>query len=110
MSVDLITSAGHEVDPLAVEQRLLVHPAVLDAVVVGRPDALRGEIVKAFVVLRPGIVADESIDSELMRFVELRLPLHAAPREIEFISVLPVNRAGEVDRLALGAGRSKGVL
>jgi len=45
-----------------------------------------------------------------MRFVELQLPLHAAPREIEFISVLPLNRAGEVDRLALGAGRSKGVL
>jgi acetyl-CoA synthetase len=110
MSVDLIRSAGHEVDPLAVEQRLLEHPAVLEAAVVGRPDAVRGEMVKAFVVLRPGTPADESIENALALFMESRVPLHALPREIEFVERLPRNHIGEVERELLRTAVRKGVL
>lgn len=110
MSVPVIRSAGHEVDPLAVEQRLAEHPAVLDAVVVGKPDALRGEMVKAYVVLRFRTATPEATESELTRFVELRLPFHAAPREIEFVDALPRNAAGEVERERLRVYAPRGVL
>jgi acetyl-CoA synthetase len=110
MAVELIISAGHQIDPLAVEQRLLEHPAVLDALAVGRPDALRGEIVKAFILLRKANRGNERMETELVRFVQKRLPLHAVPREIEFIELIPRNPAGEVERGLLRAGLRKGAL
>lgn len=108
--IALITCAGHQVDPVAVEHRLMEHWAVLESVVVGMPDALRGECVKAFVVLKPGAHADERLESELARFVEAGLSLHASPRQVEFIESLPRSAAGEIERAGLHPGTPKGVL
>jgi len=109
-SIEQITCAGHEVDPVAVEHCLMQHRAVLEAIVVGIPDALRGECVKAFVVLKPGAHADEGLESELARFVEAGLSVHASPREVEFIEKLPRSAAGGVERARLRSGTPRGVL
>jgi acetyl-CoA synthetase len=98
---DMIKSAGYRIGPFEVESALLKHPAVAEAAVVGKPDELRGEIVKAFVVLRPGTSGNEALSKELALFVKETVGGHQTPRAIEFINALPKTETGKIQRFAL---------
>ena len=98
---DMIKSAGYRIGPFEVESALLKHPAVAEAAVVGKPDELRGEIVKAFVVLRPGISGNDELSQELTLFVKEAVGGHQAPRAIEFVDGLPKTETGKIQRFAL---------
>ncbi len=102
-SSDIIKTSGQMVGPFEVERLLLSHPFVADAGVIGKPDPLTGEIVKAFVVLKPGIGPDASVARELIAFARRRLGAAIAPREIGFLDAIPKNRAGKVMRRLLKA-------
>ncbi|MEY8837676.1 AMP-dependent synthetase, partial [Cribrihabitans sp. XS_ASV171] len=95
---DVITSAGYRIGPAEIEDCLLTHPAVATVGVVGKPDLLRTEIVKAYVVLKPGAQAEAE---ELADWVKDRLAGHSYPREIEFLDALPMTVTGKVIRKEL---------
>nr|WP_040681287.1 acetate--CoA ligase [Paenisporosarcina sp. TG20] len=88
-SDDMINSSGERIGPFEVESKLLEHEAVAEAGVIGKPDALRGEIVKAFIVLKKGFVNSPSLIEDIRKFVRYKLAAHAAPREIEVLEELP---------------------
>ena len=98
---DVITSSGYRIGPFDVESALIEHPAVIETAVIGKPDAERTEIVKAFVVLRPGIEPSDTLAEELRSHVKRRLSAHAYPREIEFIDQLPKTPSGKIQRFIL---------
>jgi acetyl-CoA synthetase len=98
---DVITSAGYRIGPGEVEECLTRHPAVAMAAVIGVPDPVRTERVKAFVVLRPGHEPGEVLAIEIQDFVRTRLAAHEYPREIAFVPSLPVTATGKVMRRAL---------
>ncbi len=100
---DVITSAGYRIGPGEIEDSLLKHPAVLQAAVIGKPDQLRGEIVKAFVVLTDGFAASPELAGEIQQSVRQRLSAHEYPREVEFIDSLPMTTTGKVRRIDLRA-------
>ncbi|MEK7142634.1 MAG: acetate--CoA ligase [Patescibacteria group bacterium] len=100
---DVIKTAGERVGPFEVESALIEHPAVAEAGVIGKPDPERGEIIKAFCVLKPGKIAEESLKEELSQFVKKHLAGHAYPREIEFVKSLPKTRSGKIMRRVLRA-------
>jgi acetyl-CoA synthetase len=102
-SDDVIKSAGHLIGPFEVESALMEHPAVAEAGVIGRPDAVAGAIVKAFVSLRPEYTADEELRRELLAFARRRLGPAVTPREIAFEPDLPKTRSGKVMRRLLRA-------
>lgn len=104
---DVITSAGYRIGPGEIEDSLLKHPAVLQAAVIGKPDELRGEIVKAFVVLTDGCTASPELASEIQQSVRRRLSAHEYPREVEFIDSLPMTTTGKVRRIDLRAREQK---
>jgi acetyl-CoA synthetase len=98
---DIINSSGYRIGPFEVESALVGHPAVAEAAVVGKPDPLRGEVVKAFVVLRPGYAATADLGTELGQFVKTRLAAHLYPREIVFVDQLPKTPSGKVQHYLL---------
>ena len=100
---DIIKTAGHMVGPFEVESSLMEHPAVAEAGVIGKPDAMIGELVKAFVVLKPGHEAGETLRQELIGFGRTRLGSAVAPRELDFIDNLPKTRSGKIMRRLLKA-------
>ena len=100
---DVISSAGYRIGPGEIEDSLLRHPAVLQAAVIGKPDELRGQIVKAFVVLTAGHEASPELAAEIQRSVRERLSAREYPREIEFIDELPMTTTGKVRRIELRA-------
>lgn len=106
---DVIKTSGERVGPFEVESALVEHPAVVEAGVIGKPDPVRGEIIKAFVVLKNQNVnikmenGGEKLKMELMEFVKKHLAGHAYPREIEFIDKLPKTRSGKIMRRILKA-------
>jgi acetyl-CoA synthetase len=100
---DIISSGGYRIGPGEVETCLARHPAVALAAVVGAPDPIRGQIVKAFVVLADGREASPALADELRAFVKGRLAAHEYPRAIEFIDALPMTTTGKVQRSALRA-------
>jgi acetyl-CoA synthetase len=100
---DVISSAGYRIGPGEIEDSLLKHPAVLQAAVIGKPDELRGQIVKAFVVLSPGHDATPELAREIQQSVRERLSAHEYPREVEFIDSLPMTTTGKVRRIDLRA-------
>lgn len=100
---DVIMTAGERVGPFEVESKLVEHPAVAEAGVIGKPDPLRGEIIKAFVALRQGFTASDELKEEIRNFVKNGLAAHAAPREIEFKDKLPKTRSGKIMRRVLKA-------
>jgi acetyl-CoA synthetase len=100
---DVIKTAGERVGPFEVESALVEHPSVVEAGVIGKPDELRGEIIKAFVVLKPGIEGSDQLKEELQQHVKKQLAGHAYPREIEFIDKLPKTRSGKIMRRILKA-------
>jgi acetyl-CoA synthetase len=100
---DVIKSAGHLIGPFEVESALLEHPAVAEAGVIGKPDPTVGEVVKAFVVVRPGHAADEALRRALLAHARTRLGAAIAPREIAFCDHLPLTRSGKIMRRLLRA-------
>jgi acetyl-CoA synthetase len=100
---DVIKSAGHLIGPFEVESALMEHPDVTEAGVIGRPDPVAGEVVKAFVTVRPGVEASEQLRLELVAFARKRLGSAVAPREIVFDAHLPKTRSGKIMRRLLKA-------
>ncbi len=100
---DVINTAGERIGPFEVESALVAYPDVIEAGVIGKPDSLRGEIIKAFVVVKPGVVADDELKEKLRRHVKQHLAGHAYPREITFVDVLPKTRSGKIMRRVLKA-------
>lgn len=100
---DVIKTSGERVGPFEVESALVEHPDVVEAGVIGKPDKLRGEIIKAFVVLKDKNKGTEHLVEELKEFVKKHLAGHAYPREIEFIDKLPKTRSGKIMRRILKA-------
>ena len=100
---DMIKSAGHFIGPFEVESALMEHPAVLEAGVIGKPDPLLGELVKAFVVLRPGTPATDDVKRDLLGFARGRLGAAVAPQELELVDTLPRTRSGKILRRLLRA-------
>ncbi|NRP22661.1 Acetyl-coenzyme A synthetase [Ensifer adhaerens] len=95
---DVITSSGYRIGPGEIEDCLAGHPDVQLAAAVGKPDALRTEIVKAYVVLRPGVAGDEETAQSIRDWVKTRLSMHEYPREIAFVDSLPLTTSGKVIR------------
>ncbi|MCX6022939.1 MAG: acetate--CoA ligase, partial [Chloroflexi bacterium] len=100
---DVINTAGHLVGPFEVESALIEHPAVAEAGVIGKPDPIAMEVVKAFVSLKDGYEPTEQLRQEIYRFARQKLSAGIAPREIEFISTLPKTRSGKIMRRLLKA-------
>ncbi|WP_175585105.1 acetate--CoA ligase [Alkalihalophilus pseudofirmus] len=100
---DVIMTSGERVGPFEVESKLVEHPAVAEAGVIGKPDPVRGEIIKAFVALREGYDVTDELQEDIRNFVKKGLAAHAAPREIEFRKSLPKTRSGKIMRRVLKA-------
>ncbi|ALA54318.1 acetate--CoA ligase [Shouchella clausii] len=100
---DVIMTAGERVGPFEVESKLVEHPAVAEAGVIGKPDPVRGEIIKAFIALRQGYEVTDELKEEIRQFVKTGLAAHAAPREMEFRKSLPKTRSGKIMRRVLKA-------
>jgi acetyl-CoA synthetase len=100
---DVIKSAGHLIGPFEVESALMEHPAVAEAGVIGKPDAMVGEVVKAFVSLKAGIAESEALRMELLGHARKRLGAAVAPKEIAFLPSLPRTRSGKIMRRLLKA-------
>jgi acetyl-CoA synthetase len=100
---DVIKSAGHLIGPFEVESVLMEHPAVAEAGVIGKPDPMVGEVVKAFVSLKKGVEASEALRLELLGHARKRLGAAVAPKEIAFLPSLPRTRSGKIMRRLLRA-------
>jgi acetyl-CoA synthetase len=98
---DVITSAAYRIGPGEIEDCLIRHPAVALAAVVGKPDALRTEIVKAFIVLKAGHAGSDALAADIQAFVRTRLAAHEYPREIAFIDEMPMTTTGKLIRRLL---------
>jgi acetyl-CoA synthetase len=98
---DVITSAGFRIGPGEIEDCLIRHPAVALAAAVGKPDKVRTEIVKAFVVLKPGHQPTDQLAADIQGFVKTRLSAHEYPREVAFIEQMPMTTTGKVIRRML---------
>ena len=101
---DVITSAGYRIGPGEIEDCLLKHPAVALAAAVGVPDDLRGERVKAFLVLNSGFEATDDLTAEIQAFVKTRLAAHEYPREVAYLTALPMTATGKIMRRKLREG------
>ena len=98
---DVITSAGYRIGPTEIEDCLIRHPAVALAAVVGKPDPVRTEIVKAFIVLKSGQAPSDALAADIKDFVKTRLSAHEYPREVAFIEQMPMTTTGKVIRRLL---------
>ncbi|WP_444684851.1 acetate--CoA ligase [Alkalicoccus luteus] len=99
---DLIKTAGEQVGPFEVESKLIEHEAVAEAGVIGKPDEIRGHIIKAFITLRAGYEEREGLSEEIRQFVKRNLAAHAAPKEIEIVEELPKTKiSGKILRREL---------
>jgi acetyl-CoA synthetase len=100
---DVIKTSGHLIGPFEVESAFMEHPAVAEAGVIGKPDPIVGEIVKAFVALKPGHNASPALERELLGFVRKKLGTAVAPKELAFLPGLPKTRSGKIMRRLLKA-------
>ncbi|MDF2558239.1 MAG: acetate--CoA ligase [Bacillales bacterium] len=100
---DCIMTAGERVGPFEVESTLLEHPAVAEAGVIGKPDVMRGEVIKAFVALKNGYAPTPQLKNEISYYVKMHQAAHAYPKEIEFIEKIPKTRSGKIMRRVLKA-------
>jgi acetyl-CoA synthetase len=100
---DVINTAGERIGPFEVESSLVEYPDVIEAAVIGKPDETRGEIIKAFVVIQPGVEPSDELAEKLKQHVKHNLAGHAYPREISFIDKLPKTRSGKIMRRVLKA-------
>jgi len=102
---DVIIMAGYRIGPFEIESVLAQHPAVAECSVIGAPDAVRGEVIEAYVVLRGGNDASPALATELQHFVKTRYAAHAYPRTIHFIDALPKTPSGKTQRYLLRRDR-----
>ncbi len=100
---DVIKSSGHLIGPFEVESLLMEHPAVVEAGVIGRPDPVAGEVVKAFVVLRNGFEPSDALRLDIIGFARKRLGAAVAPKEVDVVDDLPKTRSGKIMRRLLRA-------
>ena len=100
---DVITSAGYRIGPSEIEDCLLKHPAVAQVGVIGKPDSVRTEIVKAYIVLRAGFEVSDKLSAELQAHAKRFSAAHSYPREIAFLDSLPMTVTGKVMRRELRA-------
>jgi len=102
---DVIKTAGERVGPFEIESALVEHPAVAEAGVIGKPDpeGIRGEIIKAFLVLRKGQTPSKELEDDIRKFIKTRLAGHMYPKEIEFRDTLPRTQSGKIMRRVLKA-------
>ncbi len=100
---DVINTSGHRVGPFEIESALIEHPAVAEAGVIGKPDELRGEIIKAFITLQKGYDPSDDLMEDIKKFIKKRLAGHAYPKEIEVRDSLPKTRSGKIMRRVLKA-------
>jgi acetyl-CoA synthetase len=100
---DIIKTSGHMVGPFEVESSLMKHPAVAEAAVIGKPEPSIGELVKAFVVLKAGQLANEDMELELIGFARKSMGPAVAPKEIQFVESLPKTKSGKILRRLLKA-------
>jgi len=98
---DIIISAGYRIGPSEIEDCLVSHPAVALAAAVGKPDPVRNEVVKAFVVLRPGFAPSDALAAEIKEFVRTRVSAAEYPREVDFVGEIPLTTTGKVIRRTL---------
>lgn len=98
---DVIISSGYRIGPFEVESALIEHPAVQETAVVASPDPVRGEVVKAFVILAPGYAPSDALAHELQEFVKSTTAPYKYPREIEFVTELPKTISGKIRRVEL---------
>jgi len=98
---DIITSAGYRIGPFDVESVVMEHPSVAEVAVIGKPDPVRTEIVKAIIVLKLGVEGTEDLKTEIQQLVRQRLSTHAYPREIDFVPSLPKTPSGKIQRFIL---------
>jgi acetyl-CoA synthetase len=98
---DVIIMAGYRIGPFDVESVLVTHPRVVESAVIGAPDALRGEVLEAFVVLRSGDAGDEALSAELQQLVKDRFAAHAYPRAVHYVAELPKTPSGKIQRYVL---------
>jgi acyl-coenzyme A synthetase/AMP-(fatty) acid ligase len=98
---DVIKSSGYRIGPFEVESALMEHPSVLDVAVIGKPDPLRSQIVKAFVVLRPGFAGTDELKTELQTHCKRLIAAYKYPREIEFVRELPKTTSGKTRHVEL---------
>jgi acetyl-CoA synthetase len=109
-SDDIIKSSGYRIGPFEIESAVLEHGAAAEAAVVGVPDAVRGQSVKAFVVTRSGIEPSQQLADAIKEFVSMKCGRYQAPREIEFVDTLPKTHSGKIQRFLLrqAASQDKG--
>jgi acetyl-CoA synthetase len=100
---DVIKTSGHLIGPFEVENVMLEHPAVAEAGVIGKPDPVAGEIVKAFVTLKPGYEASHALEKDLLAHARVRLGAVVAPKEIDIVETVPRTRSGKIMRRLLKA-------
>ena len=98
---DVIISAGYRIGPFEVESALIEHPAVAESAVVASPDPIRGEIVKAFVILKPGYVSSDELVISLQDHVKSTTAPYKYPRAIDFVTELPKTISGKIRRVEL---------
>ena len=95
---DVIKSSGYRIGPFEVESVLMEHPAVLECAITGVPDEIRGQVVKATIVLNPGYEAGEELKKELQNFVKHKTAPYKYPRIIDFVPELPKTISGKIRR------------
>jgi acetyl-CoA synthetase len=100
---DVIKTGGHLVSPFEIESALIEHPAVAESAVVSKPDEINMEVVKAFIVLKPGNVASKDLELAIMNFIRKKLSGLAMPQDVEFVDSLPKTRSGKIMRRMLRA-------
>jgi len=100
---DVINTAGHRIGTMEVESAIVAHPAVAEAAVIGKPDKVKGEVIKAFVVLREGFEPSKNLEADIKDHVKMWLGAVAVPAEIEFVDKLPKTRSGKIMRRVLKA-------
>jgi acetyl-CoA synthetase len=98
---DVITSGSYRIGPSEIEDCLLKHPSVALAAVIGVPDPVRTELIKAFIVPKPGVRPDARLGAEVQDFVKARLAAHEYPRLVEFVTELPMTATGKIMRRTL---------
>ena len=100
---DIIKTSGHLVGPFEVESTLMQHPAVAEAAVIGKPEPIIGELIKAFVILKIGFEPNEKTKMDIMAFARKKMGTTIAPKEIEFTENIPKTRSGKILRRLLKA-------
>jgi len=101
---DVIKSSGYRIGPFEVESAILHHPAIAEAAVVGKPDAMKGTVLKAYVTLRPGRSGGARLVQEIQDIARRMVGDHAYPREIQVVDSLPKTESGKIQRFKLRAG------